>query len=82
MKVMVTNGIFRTKSICVWVHVHSFLTKFNHYLTPHTYTGCRVRNWHVTDMCRHVKHMCHVSGTMPNEFLAEFYPILTPHTPQ
>ena len=35
----------------------------------------------VTDMCWHVKDTCPMSGTMSIEFLAKFYPILTPHTP-
>ena len=65
----------------VWDHVHwipgEILPHFDPWHSPVAHLEAEL----VMDTCRHVTDTCHVSGTMSIEFLAKFYPILTPGTP-
>ena len=64
----------------VWDHAHlipgEILPNFDPSHSPVAHQEAEI----VMDTCRHVKDTCHVSGTMSIEFLAKFYPNLTPHT--
>ena len=65
----------------VWDHVHWIPGEILPHFDP---SPLSVAHWDaelVMDTCRQVKDTCHMSGTMSIEFLAKFYPILTPHTP-
>ena len=66
---------------CVWNHVHYIPGEILPHFDPTHSPVVPLEAELEIDTCQHVADTCHMSGTMSIEFLAKFYPILTPHTP-
>ena len=80
----VSNGHVSTcgrHMLCVWNHVQWISGEILPHFDPRHSPVAHLEAELVMDTCRHVADTCYVSGTMSIEFLAKFYPILTPHTP-